>query len=493
MAEIRLHNGEREARNAERPVGFSPDDTIVAVATPQGRGGIGVVRIAGPQACSVAAALIDRADPLEARHATLVRVLDRSHESHAGVDTAGGLAIDSAVATWFAAPHSYTGDDVVEISAHGSPVILHRIVELAMRAGARLAEPGEFTFRAYLNGRINLAQAEAVADLVDAVTPKQARAAMDQLEGTLTSMIATLDGRLFDLAARLEASLDFPDEGFHFVTPAAAREELTTLVRDLDALIRDGRRGRVLREGRLVVLVGPPNAGKSSLFNVLAGAARAIVTEIPGTTRDLLTERIDLGGVPVTIVDTAGLRESPDVIEAEGVARAKQAREVAALSLVVLDRSQPWSQENERILAETPEPRIVVMNKRDLDPAWTRIETERTEHRETADDSSMAGAVAVSATTGDGVDRLRAAIVRALLNDDELRDTPAISNVRHLELVERAKAAVEKAIETIDRGETEELILVELSAARQALEAISGRRDSEDLLRHIFSRFCIGK
>src|SRR5579862_6336139 len=267
---------------------FDISDTIVAIATPLGRGGIGVVRLAGPDAPRIAQTLVARPEPFQPRHATLAEIIDRTSGSHD--PSRSRRTVDQVVVTWFAAPHSYTGDDVVELSGHGSPVPLRRIVELAMSAGARLAEPGEFTFRAYLNGRLDLVQAEAIADLVNAVTPLQARAAMDQLEGTLTTAIARVDAALFDLAARLEASLDFPDEGFHFVTRDQMSAELGAVVLDLGALVRDGEAGRVVRDGSLVVITGRPNAGKSSLFNALVGAARAIVTDVPGTTRDVITE-----------------------------------------------------------------------------------------------------------------------------------------------------------------------------------------------------------
>ncbi len=293
---------------------FSPDDTIVAIATPPGRGGIGVVRISGPSARQVAATISIRTGPLEPRRATLAELR---------VD---GAPIDRAVLTFFPAPHSYTGEDVVEISAHGSPVVLRSIVTCSMHAGARLAEPGEFTFRAYLNGRIDLVQAEAVQDLVEAVTPLQARAAFDQLEGTLTARIRELDGALFDLSARLEASLDFPDEGYHFIEPTSAADEINTIAEKLESLLADAGRGRLVREGAQVAIVGRPNSGKSSLFNRLAGAGRAIVTDIPGTTRDLVTEVIDIDGAAITLVDTAGVHGSAaDAVEEEGIARARAA------------------------------------------------------------------------------------------------------------------------------------------------------------------------
>jgi tRNA modification GTPase len=455
-------------------VAFAVTDTIVAVATPPGRGGIGVVRLSGPDATAIASALVGRDEPFLPRHATFARIVGRE-------PAAARRPVDQVVITWFQGPHSYTGDDVVEISGHGSPVLLQRVVELAMHAGARLAEPGEFTLRAYLNGRIDLVQAEAVADLVDAVTPLQARAAMDQLEGTLTTAIGRMDAALFDLAARLEASLDFPEEGFHFVTRDDARVDIARIHRELVTLAREGRVGRVLREGRLVVIVGRPNAGKSSLFNALAGAARAIVTAVPGTTRDVLTERVDVGGIPVTLVDTAGLRDTTDAIEVEGVERAYQARRVAALTIVVVDGNQPIAEADRRIVAESPAPRIVVSSKTDLPHAWTAAELKGED------------VIELSVKTGAGLNVLRERMVGGLTDRETLRDVPSISNVRHLDLVNRASDSLQAAMYGIDAGATEELILTDLGAARRALEELTGRRTPEDLLRHIFERFCIGK
>lgn len=454
---------------------FATDDTIVAVATPQGRGGIGVVRLSGPRAHAVACALLARSEPLEPRHATFGHVVDGD----------SGDRVDQVVSTYFAAPHSYTLEDVVEISAHGSPPLLARIVELAILKGARLAEPGEFTFRAYLNGRLDLVQAEAVADLVNAVTPLQARSAMDQLEGTLTGAIREIERHLFDLAARLEASLDFPDEGFHFIT----RDESTLEIQDLRGrvakLVAEGRAGRVIREGRLVVIVGAPNAGKSSLFNALVGSARAIVTEVPGTTRDVLSETVDIGGVAVTLVDTAGVREAADAIEAEGVRRAVQSRQVAALTLVVVDASAPLEAQAIRALLESDGgPTVLVASKCDRPPAWSQT---------TWDDAALPHALAVSAVTGRGLDHLRAGIVRALTARDQWRDPPAVSNLRHVGLLEEAQAALERGLAAVADGATEEVVLVELGEARRALEAITGRTTADDLLHHVFGRFCIGK
>lgn len=454
---------------------FATDDTIVAIATPAGRGGIGVVRISGSAAMAIAARLVQPA-PAAPRHATFCRLMADA--------TDGPRAIDQAVATWFPAPQSYTGDSVVEISAHGSPVVLQHIVEAAMAAGARLAEPGEFTFRAYLHGRIDLPQAEAVADLIAAVTPLQARAAMDQLEGTLTGAIARIDAALFDLCARLEASLDYPEEGFHFGSREETAGETARIRGELERLAADGRVGRVIREGRTVVITGRPNAGKSSLFNALVGAARAIVTDIPGTTRDLLTERVDVGGLAMTLVDTAGLREAQDAIEAEGVRRAEDARGTAGVVLVVLDGSAPLTAEDRALVARVVDaPRVVVVAKSDLPRSWPT--SELAEHaRDT---------VELSSVTGAGLPRLRERMVAALTGRDELRDPPAITNVRHLALVDAAREALVGAEEGLGAGATEELVLADLTRARRALEEITGRRTTDDLLDRIFARFCLGK
>ena len=456
---------------------FSTTDTIVAIATPQGRGGIGVVRLSGIDAPEIARRLTGRSQPFAARHATYTHIVEASSETSA-------RPLDQVVVTRFEAPHSFTGEDVVEISGHGSPVLLRRIVEIAMAAGARLAEPGEFTLRAHLNGRLDLIQAEAVADLVEAVTPLQARAAMDQLEGTLTTAIGAIDARLFDLSARLEASLDFPEEGFHFITRDQAAVELAAVRGSLERLVEEGRAGRVVRDGSIVVISGRPNAGKSSLFNALVGAARAIVTDVPGTTRDLLTERVDMDGLLVTLVDTAGVHETSDTIEIEGIRRAKEARAVAALTILVVDASDGLPSDDLVDARETDdESRIVVMSKVDRPRAWTVSDL----------GPAAARAMAVSVVTGEGLAALRRRIIGALTSREEWRDPPAVSNLRHLGHLADALDVVRRAEDALGRGATEELVLAELAHARQSLEEISGRKAPDDLLRHIFSRFCVGK
>jgi tRNA modification GTPase len=445
---------------------FSTADTIVAIATPPGRGGIGVVRLSGPDAHTIGRALLAVEIPLVPRRATFARVYS------------GEQVIDHAVATFFPAPHSYTGDDVVEVSAHGSPVILRAVVSAAVAHGARLAEPGEFTLRAFLNSRLDLTQAEAVADLVDAVTPLQARAAFDQLEGTLTERIAAIDAALFDLIARLEASVDFPEEGYHFVEPGDLLAALDVQIDTMSALLADGRRGRMIREGLQVTIVGKPNVGKSSLFNALAGGERAIVTSIPGTTRDLVTEAVDIEGLRVTLVDSAGIRTTADVVESAGVERARQAMRVADVILVVVDGSRPLDDSDAELFRETSEyKRVIASNKCDIG------------HQ------GQDGFLPVSATTGVGLDALRQELTRAL-DVEPSRDQPAITNLRHVILVENAYGALARARVTIhERGGSmpEEFILADLQTARAALEEVSGRRAPEDLLAHIFARFCVGK
>jgi tRNA modification GTPase len=435
------------------------------------------------------------------------------------------------VATYFPAPHSYTAEDVVEISAHGSMALLREIARAAIDAGARLAEPGEFTLRAFLNGRLDLVQAEAVADLVDAVTPLQARVAFDQLEGTLTRAIGALDRELFDLAARLEASVDFPDEGYHFVAPGAAAAALGRVRDGIDALLATSARGRLIREGRHIAILGKPNVGKSSLFNQLVGADRAIVAAGPGTTRDMLRETIDLDGIRLGLVDTAGIRVSDDEVEQEGVARARGAAGVADLVVLVLDRSRPLEEVDRALLRETASSvSVTVINKTDLPPRWQIEELDRfvrdsgfgirgserqkpeaepvSPQGDTREDAAFVanpesripnpeGApVPLSLKTGEGLDALRAAMHAALDADEPLRDAPMVTNVRHETLLREAREAVARALENLEpAGESasEELVLADLADARRAFEEVTGRRTSDDVLRRIFERFCVGK
>jgi tRNA modification GTPase len=464
---------------------FSLDDTIVAIATPLGRGAIGVVRISGGDAQAIAQRLIGRDEPLVPRHATFARLIEANPIRSSAAGTTRSIDVrDHVVVTFFRAPHSYTGGDLVEIGAHGSPVVLRGVVQAAIASGARLAEPGEFTLRAFMAGKLDLVQAEAVADLVDAVTPLQARAAFDQLEGTLTARINEIEAALFDVMARLEASLDFPDEGYHFVARGAAAVEIRGIREQMHTWLADAARGRIIREGAQIAIVGSPNVGKSSLFNALLNANRAIVTPIAGTTRDLLTERVDIRGIATSLVDTAGIHQTDDVVEQEGVSRARGAAAVADLTLVVLDRSRDLAESDRDLLAATlARPRLVIVNKVDLPAAWARLDH----------DSAV---IEVSVKTGDGLDVLQDRIASTLGGASERRDHPLVSNVRHAMLLSTAAAALDRAstaLEADGRPIPEEFILLDLQDAVAALQEVTGRRTTDDLLAHIFSRFCVGK
>ena len=472
---------------------FSPDDTIVALATPPGRGGLSVVRLSGPRSLEIAARLIDSPTSLEPRHATLVRVARAPRAPGRAADAAETTtnAVDQAVVTWFAAPASYTGEDVVEFSLHGSPVIAGEVIAGCAAAGARLAGPGEFTLRAFLNGRLDLTQAEAVRDVVEATTPLQAKVAFDQLQGALAERIGEIERQLFELRTKLEASADFGEEGYHFISPDETLAVLRASLGRIDQLLADARRGRLVREGIVVAIAGRPNVGKSTLFNRLAGVDRAIVTPVPGTTRDLLTEAVMLGATRVTLVDTAGLRLTTDPVEREGVVRAEKAHAAADVVLAVLDRSALLTEDDRRLLAAGERAaRIVVANKSDLAAAWSPSELA---DRELVEPGTAV--VAISAATGDGVDALIRSIdsVAGLSGPQE---PVYISNVRHVGLLGRAAEILRGAESAAARemGQVpEEIILSDIGAAAELLQEVTGRRTTDDLLTAIFSRFCVGK
>ena len=446
---------------------FSTDDTIVAIATPEGRGAIGVVRLSGPRAVDISRQLLATTDRLRPRVATLTRI-------HTGsVD-------DDVVVTYFDAPKSYTGEDVVELSTHGNPVILRQVVQTAVQLGARLARRGEFTLRAFLNGKRDLVQAEAVIDLISAVTSRQINIAFDQLQGTLTRRIADVDAQLFDLAARLEASLDFPDEGYHFVDRDSAWRAVDSVIQSVETLLSDARRGRLIREGAQVVIAGRVNAGKSSIFNFLSGSERAIVTSREGTTRDLISEVVDLEGLAITLVDTAGQRASVDEVEREGIHRASLARKSADLVLLVLDGTSDLSPEDLGLLAETSgQPRVIVTSKADL-PQRVAIPAELS-------------AVNVSCLSGVGFDALRSTIVETLTHSETSRESPAISNIRHSDLLAQSLEPLKAAKTGLIDGVPEEFVLSDLRSAKGCFEEILGVRSTEETLQYIFERFCIGK
>ncbi len=455
-------------------------DTIAAISTPPGRGGIGIVRLSGALAAEIAVQLASLRHPLEPAHARLAEVLDED-----------GSRIDQALVTLFPAPHSYTGDDLVEIAAHGSPVVLDLLLRRALALGARLAEPGEFTHRAFLAGKLDLTQAEAVRDLIDAETLTQARQAASQLGGALSRRVLPVKQDLTELIALLEAGIDFAEDDVE-VTPAAEiARRIDTLRPPLDALAASFARGRIVHDGLSLAIVGRPNAGKSSLFNRLVERDRAIVTATPGTTRDLVTERIALDGIPLELVDTAGLRESSEEIEQLGIARSREALADAALVLVVLDAAQALNQEEQTLLSSLAgRAALVALNKSDLTGG---------ENGEPMPGALAAllrtsnlSAVATSALTGDGIDALRKAIV-GLATGGAQPEPGLLTSLRQQQAVDAARAALGDAASANASGIPHEMLLLDLYRALWALDSLTGQTTPDDILNLIFSTFCIGK
>ncbi|HEY4356538.1 MAG TPA: tRNA uridine-5-carboxymethylaminomethyl(34) synthesis GTPase MnmE [Acidobacteriaceae bacterium] len=456
-------------------------DTITAISTPPGRGGIGIVRLSGPDAVSIAGRLLGLGNPLEHGHARFTRILDPLDPDKAPVD--------EAVVTAFLAPHSYTGDDVVEIAAHGSPVILEAVLQAAMRMGARLAAPGEFTQRAFLSGRLDLTQAEAVHDLIAAKTLEQARTAAQQLGGALSRRVAPAKEKLFYLIALLEAGMDFASGELDDVDVVPVHQIAGSIAEthsSLESLARSFRGGQLLRSGAALALVGRPNAGKSSLFNRLLDRPRAIVTPVAGTTRDTVEETVSLGGIPIRLIDTAGLRVANDApadeAEQQGIARSREALADADLVLLIHDATAPLT-EDERALAASLEgrPHLLIRNKIDLLPAAEMI----------AEQGSFA--IGTSALTGEGLDDLRAAILHELHAEGALAESGALNNLRQQESVQTALTALDAAAHANLSGLPHEVLLMDLHAALRALDALTGVTTTDDILGRIFSTFCIGK
>ncbi len=454
-------------------------DTIAAISTPPGRGGIGIVRLSGPQAATIAADLVNLHKPLEHARARLADVLDTPE--------AGSERIDEAVITFFAAPNSYTAEDLVEIAAHGSPVVLDLLLRRAMELGARLAEPGEFTQRAFLAGKLDLTQAEAVRDLIDAQTLTQARQAASQMGGALSRRVTPVKQDLLELIALLEAGIDFAEDDVEVTPLTEIARRIGTLQPPLAALEASFARGRIVHDGLSLAIVGRPNAGKSSLFNRLVERDRAIVTATPGTTRDLVTERISLDGIPLELVDTAGLREAHEEAEQMGIARSREALADAALVLVVLDATQPLNDEEHSLLAAVEgRPAIVAVNKSDLAGTdGVRLDLAATE-------SAGLVALATSALTGEGIAALRERIL-ALATGGAAAEPGMLTSLRHQQAIATARAALADAAKANDGGIPHEMILLDLYRALWALDSLTGQTTPDDILNLIFSTFCIGK
>jgi len=429
-----------------------------------------VVRIAGSEAKAIASGLLrlSGSKQLEAGRAYFGELIEPET----------GDRIDEVVATYFKKPHSYTTDDIVEISCHGAPVVLRHVIELALQRGARMAEPGEFTMRAFLNGRIDLTQAEAVRDLIESQTLYQAKVAAQQLEGALSHRLQPTKDKLIELIALMEAGIDFAEDDVSVMAGeqilgriASVREPLTTLLASFDY-------GKVVHEGLTLAIVGRPNVGKSSLFNRLVERERAIVTATPGTTRDLVTETVAIGGLPVRLIDTAGIRQALDEAESIGIRKSMEALADADLVLVIIDASQPLEETDRELLCDVGQrPAIVVENKIDM----------------AGNEDRGLAAVRTSATSGDGIAQLRKLILQKIGGDGAQIESGFLTNVRQQDLVQKALAGLDAASAAVSAQTPHEMILLDLYSALRPLDEITGATTADDILNRIFSTFCIGK
>lgn len=447
-----------------------------------------MVRLSGPRALEIAKPMLRLKHELEPGRAVFGEFVESLGEA-AELRSAGPpraavpTRIDEVVVTYFAKPHSYTTDDVVEISAHGSPVVLRHIVERCMGAGARLAEPGEFTMRAFLNGRIDLTQAEAVRDLIDSQTLYQAKVAAQQLDGALSRRLQPIKKELVQLIARLEAGIDFAEDDVSVLPDATILDHIAAVRTPLEQLSASFAFGKIVHEGLTLAIVGRPNVGKSSLFNRLVERERAIVTATPGTTRDLVTETVAIGGIPVKLVDTAGIRKALDEAESIGIQKSLEALADADLVLVVMDASVPVTTEDEELVQQaSTRPTIVVRNKSDLgasDP-WSVASGQLT--------------ISTSALTGDGVAELRAQILKHIGGESSSQaEAGFLTNLRHHELIKESLAALGSAQKAVAGKIPHEMLLLDLYNALRPLDAITGATTTDDILNLIFSTFCVGK
>ncbi len=429
-----------------------------------------MVRLSGPEARSIAGPLLKLPHELAPNRALFGELVDPGTSER----------IDEVVVTFFQKPHSYTTDDVVEISAHGSPVVLRHLVEQCLARGARLAEPGEFTLRAFLNGRLDLTQAEAVRDLIESQTLYQAKVAAQQLEGALSKRLQPIKQDLINLIAVLEAGIDFAEDDVAVLPWQEIERRLAAVLAPLEKLAESFAYGKVVHEGLTLAIVGRPNVGKSSLFNRLVERERAIVTATPGTTRDLVSETVSLGGIPVRLVDTAGIRPSRDEAESIGIQKTFEAAADADLVLVVLDVSQPPAREDEQLLECFRERNpIIVENKSDLLSTEYRVLSTQ--------------AVRTSALTGEGTDGLRKQILARVSSDGAARESGFLTNARHQQLVRDSLAALDAAAASVRQRVPHEMVLLDLYNALRALDTITGQTTADDILNLIFSSFCIGK
>jgi tRNA modification GTPase len=435
-----------------------PSDTIVAPATPVGRSALAIVRIDGPSSAEILAALTDVALP-EERHAAFARLHHK------------GELLDECVAIRYVAPRSFTGNDLVELTLHGNPLLVQRVIEAAVGLGARMAEPGEFTERAVLNGKLDLVQAESVADLINARTPLQAKLSLVNLEGALSRTAGSIRDVLLYVISRLEAALDFSEEGYEFITRDEAMRRIDDAIQATRQLVDTFRRGRATTRGLDAVILGRPNAGKSTLLNRLVGSERAIVTPVPGTTRDIVRETIEIGGLPVTLADTAGLRESSDLVEGIGIERAREAARRADIILYLIDATAPVEPD----ALETSAIAVRVYSKIDLAPA-------------------PEGELGISVPTGAGIPELLARLDGLVREEFAAPESSAVLvNERQRIAVAEAEVALVAARQSLADAHDEQVVLVDLYRASNALALLTGAITREDVFTEIFTRFCIGK
>lgn len=457
-----------------------PDDTIAAISTPVGRGGIGIVRISGPDALPIAERVFT-----PAKKAAVARAKAFSITYGRIVDPASGREIDEALVSVMHAPSSYTKEDVVEINCHGGMVAVRKALELVLEHGARLAEPGEFTKRAFLNGRISLPQAEAVMDLISARTEESMKIAVDQLKGGLSEKLNALRDSMIEICAQAEAYIDFPEEDIEFRTKEEMVKSLCRIRDESERLSQTFQEARFFREGLSVAIVGRPNVGKSSLLNALLSRERAIVTAVPGTTRDTIEECLDINGLPVRIIDTAGIRSSGEAVESEGIRRSLEALEQADFVIAMLDGSEALHDGDLAILEKIKEKNAVIaINKSDL-PVLINSEGCLPEGKRH---------IRISARRGEGLEELKSIIFRSTLKDwKEDREGIIVTNIRHKLALDRASSSLSGAIEVLKSDHPLEIFAVELRDALDSIGEITGAVATEDILNRIFSDFCIGK
>lgn len=451
-------------------------DTIVALSTPPGRGAIGLVRLSGARSLEIAGKIVGAEEFCPEPGRVTLRDL---------LNPETGEILDQALVTYFRAPKSFTGEDQVEFSCHGSPIVLELLLEAALKLDARLAGPGEFTLRALGNGRINLSQAEAIRDLIDAQTGAAVRQASRQLRGEVSQRLQPFKDALLEIIVPLESSIEFVEDDLPATATQVLTARLAQLEGDIERLAETFAAGRLLKDGLRVALVGAPNAGKSSLFNRLLEYERAIVTDIPGTTRDTLTEAVNIHGIPVWFTDTAGFRQSGDFIESIGIERTRCAAADADLIVLVIDGSRKVTDEDRELLQETDgSSRVIALNKSDLESF----------NNNTADLLAKApGAISISAKTGGGLDLLKAAILFPFATRNGGEDGLLITNARHQDLLRRSQRALQDSNELLRERASEELVLVGLYDALRLLGEITGETTPDDVLGQIFSTFCIGK